>query len=149
MTWRTLGLIGVLSTLLFTTAQAQEAPAIAPSTAESQPQPQLPSRENNFNLPKIVQYGGETITEGFWVVSLCGKPVMVVYDTEDQMALPIIGAPLLKLGAQKAWELEDGPPLLVVPDLALTYPRLAEMCEFLVGSSRGNEKVTPPPTRMK
>ena len=148
------GLIGlvVLVTFLLLAllpAEAQEAaPAVAPNSAEPQPQPQLPSRENNFNLPKIVQYDGETITEGFWVISLCGKPVMVVYDTEDQMALPIIGAPLLKLSAQKAWELEDGPPLLAVPDLALIYPRL-EMCEFLVGSDRGNDKVTPPPTRMK
>jgi hypothetical protein len=158
--WRLLSFIAFAALLLFALwpAQAQEAaPAIAPT--EQRPpdraavESQRPSRANNWNLPTIIRYNDEEVTEGFWVISLCGKPVMVVYDTETQMALPIMGPPLIKLGAQKAWELEDGPPLLIMPDLAQVYAPLAEMCDFLAESNRRhyreNEKVTPPPTRMK
>ena len=152
MTWKTLG-IGILSVLLvFSTAQAQEAaPAI--SSEATPTEPRLPSRANNFNLPNIVQFNGERVTEGFWVFTLCGKPLLVVYDSEDQMSLPIFGQPLLRLAAQKPWELEDGPQLLQLPDLTQLYPALAEMCEILSERAQrlqhDNEKVTPPPTRMK
>ena len=157
MTWKILVIIGIVLLGYVTcsyTAKAQAAPAVAPT--EQRPpavEPQLPSRANNWNLPTIVHYNGERVTEGFWVINLCGKPVMVVYDTEDQMALPIMGPPLLKLGAQRAWELEDSPPLLIVPDLAQTYAALADVCEFLVARDkqhqRENEIVTPPPMRME
>ena len=159
---------GTLALALALTVSAQEAPpgvvpAIpipaqeAPAPIEQQtPVPSVdrgPSRANNFHFPRVVKYNGEEVTEGFWVIMLCGKPVVFVYDAEGQMSVPLFGPVLLSVAAERAWDLEDGPRLLPIPDLADIYPPIRNVCDDLARADRkiqhDNEKVAPPATKMK
>ncbi len=153
--WRTLTFIGLLSTLTFN-LQAQEAPELRPPDRAAI-EPQAPSRANNWHLPKSIRYNGEEVTEGFWTVVLCGKPVMLVYDAEGQMALPLFGQPMIEIAREHPWALDDGPPLLILPDLAEMYAPVRGICDDLARLEKEirdrkkheGEIIAPPKTRMK
>lgn len=151
MTCRIVTLIGILALLVMPVMAQEAAPIESPIESLIEPtEPQLPSRENNFNLPKDIVFDGEIVTEGTWVIRMCGTPIVAVYDNDTQMAVPLIGPPLQQFARQKSWELEDGPPLLVTPDLEHIYAPIAEMCQILrARKSHDNEQVEPPKTRMK
>lgn len=163
---KTLTQIGVVSVIAFALAgptHAQEAVAPAPIIpAQEAPAPveqqtpvpnAAPSRANNFNLPREIRYNGEVVTEGFWVITLCGKPVVFVYDTEGQMSVPLFGTTLFEVASERAWDVEGGPALLLLPDLATTYAPIQGVCEDLARADRklqrDKDKVTPPATKMK
>ena len=153
MNWRTLVLMGILSflvlILVLPDADAQEA-APAESPAAEQVDPTVPSRDNNFNLPHVIRYNGEVVTEGFWIFTMCGRPVLVVYDTEDQMALPIFGQNLFALYQQQPWNTEGAPPALPLWDLAQIYAPIRDACETIRGHERQyEEQREAPPTRMQ
>lgn len=104
-------------------------------------------------MPDIIRFDGEEVTEGFYFFFLCGKPVIVVYDTDRQMAVPTFGQSLVRVFQDQAWALEDGPPAAIMPDLAEIYPPLREACDVINAADRkiqrDNEPIKQPKTQMK